>query len=221
MDEILTTWSTSLATHQKSFATLSQKIATWDRALTENSTAITKLYSRCFQAERDCAEVERQLTNVEGAQGELENRLSQYEEEVERMLSDANISSENGGAGGVDGERERVYRLAETSSSRLSDMSHSLTDMIEEINSASQKLGSASNASGKSKGQGGSEDPLNQIIRTLNGHLAQLQVIDGGAASLQAKVSAAQREARALGARQGISAGEWVDDFRRSYLGRR
>jgi len=102
-------------------------------------------------------------------------------------------------------------------------MSHSLTDMIEEINIASGKLGNANN---NKPAQNAAEDPLAQIVRVLNGHLAQLQEIDSGAAALQGKVVAAQREARDLQGRPGEGSGNgrtggWVDDFGRSYLGRR
>lgn len=95
-------------------------------------------------------------------------------------------------------------------------MGHSLTAMIEEINDASAKLSSANPAASRA------DDPLAQIVRVLNGHLTQLQTIDLGAAALQAKVAAAQREARTLGQSQGLGGGRnaFVENFGRSYLGR-
>jgi len=109
------------------------------------------------------------------------------------------------------------YKTAEHCSTRLTEMSHSLTDMIEEINSASTKLGNNQQTSRSA------DDPLADIVRVLNSHLAQLQTIDSGAAALQGKVANAQREARTLDASQGLNgeAGRWVDEFGRSYLGRR
>jgi nuclear pore complex protein Nup62 len=104
MDEILTNWSTSLATHQKSFATLSSQVSKWDRALVENMSKITALYSRCFQAERDVAEVERQLSIVEHGQVEVERAL----ENVERIVDEMIEASGGQELGGVDGERERT-----------------------------------------------------------------------------------------------------------------
>ncbi|KAK5121147.1 hypothetical protein LTR85_005631 [Meristemomyces frigidus] len=221
MDEILTMWSTSLASHQKTFQQLAKRVSAWDRALVENSGKITTLYGRCFQAERDCSEVERQLSNVEHSQSELEAMLDRYEGEVDRLMDGAGMGDGGMGVSGVDAERERTYKTAEHCSTRLTEMSHSLTDMIEEINSASTKLAPATAATNQQARS--AEDPLTEIVRVLNSHLAQLQTIDGGATELQAKVAAAQREARTLGAGQGVNgeAGRWVDDFGRSYLGRR
>lgn len=91
-------------------------------------------------------------------------------------------------------------------------MSHDLTTMIEEINSASTNLRQSSKSAN-------AQDPLSQIVRVLNGHLAQLQLIDSGANALQQKVVAAQREVRGLG-RNGLG-GDEVDAFARSYLGQR
>ncbi|WPH03275.1 Hypothetical protein R9X50_00615200 [Acrodontium crateriforme] len=216
MDEILTSWSTSLASHQKTFQSLSKQISTWDRALVENSGKISALYGKCFQAERDCSEVERQLSVVENSQRELEVLLDRYEMDVERLRDTAGLGDGSASIGGVDAERERTYKSAEASSARLSDMSHSLTSMIEEINEASTKLSSTTKTS--SSGDG---DPLSQIVRVLNGHLAQLQTINNGAETLGAKVAAAQRDAKVLGENQGLNGGgRWVDDFGRSYLGR-
>lgn len=106
MDEILTTWSTSLASHQKNFASLAGTVSKWDRMLVENSTAISSLYGRCFQAERDCTEVERQLTSVERGQDELEALLEKYEGEVDKMVDNADMNGD--GLGGVDAEREKT-----------------------------------------------------------------------------------------------------------------
>lgn len=89
--------------------------------------------------------------------------------------------------------------------------------MIDEINSASTKLSSTHQQQSRADG------PLAEIVRVLNNHLAQLQTIDGGAAELQSKVVAAQREARDLGQGAGVNgeAGRWVEGFGKSYLGRR
>ena len=106
MDEILTTWSTSLTSHQKTFASLASTVSKWDRTLVENSTAISSLYGRCFQAERDCTEVERQLSVVENGQSELEALLDKYEGEVDKMVESADLNGD--GLGGVDAERERT-----------------------------------------------------------------------------------------------------------------
>ncbi|TKA77935.1 hypothetical protein B0A55_03720 [Friedmanniomyces simplex] len=249
MDEILTTWSTSLATHQKTFQQLASRVSAWDRMLVENSGKISTLYGRCFQAERDCAEVERQLGGVEQGQLELEALLERYEGEVEGMMEGAGLGDGGQGAGGVDAERERTYvinnpplrdfcdngatwwhdadeifiyryQTAEVCSSRLTDMHHSLTDMIEEINSASSNLHSGGQQAQQSQSQSNkTDDPLADIVRVLNAHLSQLQTIDAGASELQGRVAAAQREARGLGESSGRGA-SWVERFGRSYLGR-
>lgn len=92
-------------------------------------------------------------------------------------------------------------------------MSHDLTSMIDEINSASTNLRQSNKSAN-------AQDPLTQIVKVLNGHLSQLQLIDQGASQLQSKVTAAQKEARAMG-RNGALGNDEVDAFARSYLGRR
>lgn len=100
-------WSTSLASHQKTFSQLATQVSKWDRELVENSGKISGLYGRCFQAERDCTEVERQLSVVEHGQVELEAALERYEAQVDRMIESSG-GDNDGGLGGVEGERERT-----------------------------------------------------------------------------------------------------------------
>lgn len=92
--------------------------------------------------------------------------------------------------------------------------------MIEEINLASTSLTKSSKNSNT-----GDQDPLAQIVRVLNSHLAQLQTIDTGAAQLQQRVAVAQKEARGLGmggrGGLGIAAEDaGVEGFMRSLNGR-
>jgi nuclear pore complex protein Nup62 len=66
---------------------------------------------------------------------------------------------------------------------------------------------------------------ITQIVRILNSHLSQLQAIDQGTVALQAKVSAAQQASQRLGflgtdRSNGAGSGP-VEDFYRSYMGRR
>lgn len=67
---------------------------------------------------------------------------------------------------------------------------------------------------------------ITQIVRILNSHLSQLQAIDQGTVALQAKVHAAQRTSQGLGfpainGSNGAPGSGAVDDFYRSYMGRR
>ena len=212
-------WSTSLTAHQKTFQTLAKRVSGWDRELVENSMKISTLYGRCFQAERDCSEVERQLSNVEHGQEEISSLLDKYEDAVDQMIGSMGVGED--GIGGVDAERERTYKTAETCSTRLSDLSHSLTDMVDEINTTSEKLASAQSTTGSDRsGSVSGTDPLSQIVRVLNGHLVQLQTIGVGAQTLQEQVAAAQRDARNLNSTGLNGNSTWVDDFGRSYLGR-
>ncbi|KAI7525663.1 hypothetical protein KC331_g17399, partial [Hortaea werneckii] len=124
------------------------------------------------------------------------------------------------------------YKTAESCTTRLTEMQHSLTSMIDELNSSSTKLSSTTS---QQQQQNATSDPLADIVRVLNSHLAQLQTIDDGASSLQGRVSQAQRDARQLGGSlgggmnggvngsyggAGGDAGGWVEGFGRSYLGR-
>lgn len=62
---------------------------------------------------------------------------------------------------------------------------------------------------------------LSQIVRVLNGHLAQLQWIDENASVLQAKVAAAQKANSNLGSQYGVPENDAAESFYRSYMGRR
>jgi len=99
-------------------------------------------------------------------------------------------------------------------------MGKDLGSMIEEINNASSTLSKTNKA----------DEPISQIVRILNSHLSQLQMIDKGTAELQAKVNAAQKAGQSIGSRLGGYGqngnsigvgGNAADDFYRSYMGRR
>lgn len=65
---------------------------------------------------------------------------------------------------------------------------------------------------------------ITQIVRILNSHLTQLQTIDQGTVALQEKLSKAQKNAQSLGHLNNGSTsagGGAVEDFYRSYMGRR
>lgn len=96
--------------------------------------------------------------------------------------------------------------------------------MIEEINSASSNLRNSNESVNNDNNN--KQDPLIQIVKILNGHLSQLQLIDQGATSLQQKVSLVQRESRGfnLNNREDHYNGNSsinVDGFSKSYLNRR
>jgi nuclear pore complex protein Nup62 len=116
-------------------------------------------------------------------------------------------------------------------------MGKDLTSMIEEVNGASATLSKTNKADepvSASLYQTGVLDTaanshqISQIVRILNSHLSQLQVIDQGTSELQAKVSAAQKAGQTLSSRfghgfsnSGMGGGSAADDFYRSYMGRR
>ncbi|KAF2839290.1 hypothetical protein M501DRAFT_933333 [Patellaria atrata CBS 101060] len=209
MDEIITRWASDLSKYQKDFQKQAEQVAAWDRLLVENSDKITTLFNKTFQAERDAAEVERQLSNVEMQQHELDTWLTRYEGEVDALLE----KQMGGERQGPDSEREKTYKLAEKLSSRLNELNQSLGEMVEETNSISASV-SRSNKS---------DDPLSQVIRVLNSHLAQLQVIDSGAAELKGKIAAAQREGAGIARHNGWNGvgSDPADDFYRSFRGGR
>jgi nuclear pore complex protein Nup62 len=225
MDEIITRWAGDLSNYQKEFQEQAAKVASWDRLLVENGEKIQKLYNSTFEAERASAAVERQLANVESQQDELSAWLDRFEGDVDRLMVEQIGQGE--ALQGPDQERERTYKLAEKLAERLDEMGKDLTNMIGEINSASASLTKTSKP----------EDPvrfqlslpktstnvalqLSQIVKVLNGHLSQLQWIDQNAATLQAKVTAAQQAGQGVST-NGQVENDAVDDFYRSYMGRR
>nr|7TBI_M1 Chain M1, Nsp1 [Saccharomyces cerevisiae]7TBI_M2 Chain M2, Nsp1 [Saccharomyces cerevisiae]7TBI_M3 Chain M3, Nsp1 [Saccharomyces cerevisiae]7TBI_M4 Chain M4, Nsp1 [Saccharomyces cerevisiae]7TBJ_M1 Chain M1, NUP62 [Homo sapiens]7TBJ_M2 Chain M2, NUP62 [Homo sapiens]7TBJ_M3 Chain M3, NUP62 [Homo sapiens]7TBJ_M4 Chain M4, NUP62 [Homo sapiens]7TBK_M1 Chain M1, NUP62 [Homo sapiens]7TBK_M2 Chain M2, NUP62 [Homo sapiens]7TBK_M3 Chain M3, NUP62 [Homo sapiens]7TBK_M4 Chain M4, NUP62 [Homo sapie len=183
MDEIITRWATDLAKYQKEFKEQAAKVMEWDRLLVENGEKIQKLYTSTYEAERASNEIERQLSNVESQQEELTAWLDRYERELDELYAKQMGSAAGEQAAGPDQERERTYKLAEKLTDQLDEMGKDLAKMIKEINDMSNTLSKGSKP----------DDPLTQIVRVLNGHLAQLQWIDTNAAALQAKVAAAQK----------------------------
>lgn len=229
MDEILTRWASDLTRYAKEFKGHAEQVAHWDQIIVDNSAKIDKLYVKTRTCEKQTMSVEMQLSAVENQQNELESWLSKYENDVEEMLTkDGSGQTE---PGGPDQERERTYQLAEKLGERLDDMGRDLQSMIEEVNAANAGLGKSSKV----------DEPvctslslivdvflthtqITQIVKILNAHLTQLQAIDQGTASLQAKVSAAQKAASGMNYLNASMNGDnrgAVDDFYRSYMGRR
>ncbi|EGE01618.1 nucleoporin Nsp1 [Trichophyton equinum CBS 127.97] len=216
MDEIITRWATDLTKYQKEFQEQAEQVAEWDRMLVENSTKVQKLYGNTVDAERATQEVERQLASVESQQDELSSWLDRYEQEVETLLSKQVGTGDN--LPGPDQERARTYKLAERLSERLNEMGQDLTSMIEEVNTASATLSKTSKA----------DEPISQIVRILNSHLSQLQLIDQGTAALRAKITASQKLGNSMSTFKngtpriaGSGSGGAAEDFYRSYMGRR
>ncbi|KAK2072703.1 hypothetical protein P8C59_007041 [Phyllachora maydis] len=208
MDEIITRWATDLTKYQKEFKEQASKVSEWDRLLVDNGEKIQKLFTSTYEAERASHEIERQLSTVESQQDELAEWLDRYESEVDELSAKQQLGAPSS-MGGPDQERDRTYRLAEKLTDRLDEMGQDLSKMIKEINEMSGTL---------SKGNK-PDDPLSQIVRVLNGHLAQLQWIDTNAAALQAKVSAAQKSSSKMGNGNGLE-NDAAESFYRSYMGR-
>jgi nuclear pore complex protein Nup62 len=143
MDEILTRWAADLAKYQREFQKSAKQVASWDMLLVKNTEKISKLYAKAFQAERDAGEVEKQISAVEAEQDELEAWLGRYEGEVEDMVRKSGVSGD-GGLGGIDQEREKVYRVAERVTERLEGLNRDLGDVIDEVNGVSAVVGKSS-----------------------------------------------------------------------------
>jgi len=235
MDEILTRWASDLSKHQKEFQRQAKQVQAWDALLVKNTEKISGLYQKTFDAEKDAAEVEKQLTAVEAEQEELEQWLSKYEGEVDEMMRRMG-SGLDGAAGGVDLERHRTYQMAEKLTERLDGLNKDLGDVIEEVNGVSGLLSKSAGPddqvcySSLSTTQWGVFANLNkqlsQIVKVLNSHLQQLQLIDQNTLQLQAKVDAAKKESKSLNASTGANGWHGVgtdpaEDFYKSFMGRR
>jgi nuclear pore complex protein Nup62 len=68
-------------------------------------------------------------------------------------------------------------------------------------------------------------EQISQIVRILNAHLSQLQVIDQGTSDLQTKVALAQKAGQSISARlgygynnTGMGNDNTADDFYRSFM---
>jgi nuclear pore complex protein Nup62 len=114
-------------------------------------------------------------------------------------------------------------------------MGKDLTSMIEEVNSASSTLTKTNKADEPvcsesvsfpcSQSSYSHFSQISQIVRILNSHLSQLQVIDMGTSELQAKLDAAQKAGQSISARlgygypnTGTGNDSASDDFYRSFM---
>ena len=228
MDEILTRWATDLTKYTKEFKNHSETVAKWDQVIVDNSSRIDKLYVKTRTCEKQTMSVEMQLSAVENQQTELESWLTKYENDVEAMLSKEGATPSE--LGGPDQERERTYKLAEKLAERLDDMGQDLSSMVDEVNAANASLSKNGKADEPVSTPAiemllsANHAQITQIVRILNSHLSQLQAIDQGTATLQARVAEAQKAANGLGYLNGGANGDGraaVDDFYRSYMGRR
>ncbi|KAF2494040.1 hypothetical protein BU16DRAFT_573392 [Lophium mytilinum] len=212
MDEIITRWASDLSKYQKEFQTQAERVAAWDQTIMENTNKVHTLFWATHAADRDAGEIERQLTNVESAQDELGGWLDKFEREIDEMM-EGQVRGGKNDLQGPDSERENTYKLAEKLSDRLNELNKDLTEMIEEVNGVSQTLSKTSKP----------DDPLSAVVKVLNSHLAQLQVIDTGATELQAKIADAQKEQQRLGGASGWSGlgSDPAEDFYRSFRGGR
>lgn len=162
--------------------------------------------------------------------------LGQYETAVDEMLG--KIGGEGGQLSGPDQERERVYGAAGKLSSTLEGYNNDLTDIINQINTISGQL----NRGGKGDDpvsffsqsipscQSSSDNiltfipQLEQVVRILNQHLQQLQMIDVGAEALHQRVQTAQAEQRSAYSRtgaRGLNGSSAADDFYKSFMSSR
>lgn len=229
MDEILTRWATDMSRYSKEFKEHAEMIARWDQLIVDNSSKIDKLYVRTRTCERQTMSVDMQLAAVENSQNELESWLAKYENDVDEML--AKDSANPSELGGPDQERERTYKLAEKLGERLEEMERDLGSMVDEVNAANASLSKNGKADEPVRSTWLSmmitsltSAQITQIVKILNSHLMQLQAIDQGTVTLQEKVAAAQKTASTLGYLNGSTTGNGgaaVQDFYRSYMGRR
>lgn len=226
MEDIVTRWASDLSKYQKEFKEQATVVSNWDRELVTNGERIQKLYLDTFEAERASHEIERQLSTVETQQNELEAWLDRYESEVQDMFAKQIGPGEQ--LAGPDQEREKTYKLAEKLTQQLDEKSRDLSKMVKEINDISGTMSKGAKPEDPVSSFGISsrtyiltDAQLSQIVRTLNGHLAQLQWIDANASTLQSKVAAAQKSSSNLGGGYGTSESDAAEGFYRSYMGRR
>lgn len=225
MEDIVTRWASDLSKYQKEFKEQAATVSDWDRELVNNGEKIQRLYLDTFEAERASHEIERQLATVTNQQDEMEAWLDRYESEVQDMFAKQIGPGEQ--LTGPDQERERTYKLAEKLTTQLDEKSKDLSKMVKEINDISGSLNKGVKPEDPVSlntpltGKANMQVQLSKIVKTLNGHLTQLQWIDTNASALQAKVSSSQKSSNNLGSHYGAGENNAADEFYRSYMGRR
>lgn len=178
-EDIVSKWTGALSKSVQRFNEQVDDVSKWDRILVENGTQIAEMYTEVTQAEQTQSRIDEILVYVGKQQDDVESMLDRFEKQTSAALP--NISLE--ALQPVDQERREAYGLAETLGSKLDDLETSLGSVITEINRTSQDVQGIKD-----------EDPVAQIIKILNAHLASLEFVDENATALQKKLAQIYQE---------------------------
>lgn len=121
MDEILSSWTTSLNTSVSSFSKLSGEILVWDGLLRRSGAEISLLLQGLARAEENQSKVGQLLDYIEGQQTDLESLLDGYERQVDelREVALSGTDAASVGVGGFGGGVKKGLRGGELERERM------------------------------------------------------------------------------------------------------
>lgn len=119
MDEILSSWTSSLNTSVSTFAKLSGEILVWDNLLRQSGSEISLLLAGLARAEENQTRVGQLLDYIENQQNDLESLLEGYERQVDELREVAIGSGDGAGAAGYLGAQKKGLKGGDLERERM------------------------------------------------------------------------------------------------------
>lgn len=150
----------------RAFRELAINVAQRDKIIIENGAKINDLAEEVKALQKNNEMLDESLGDIVHQQEELNTVLLSLQNEALQVSSATQTFP-------ADEERDQYYTMAEDLNKQVDDMGQNLDKLTKQINEA-QRMSK--------------DDPVQQIVEILNGHLTTLQWIDQNAASLQNKL---------------------------------
>lgn len=138
LDEIIQKWVKELDAQVKLFHQRSIELNRWDKLLMEQGNKIAQLYDVVIQAETMQTELDQNLDYLASQQNELAGMLTLLENDVKKIYEQPPPTATNTEAGISDSDREKMFSLAESIDTDLSQLKQGMTTLNEQLNSILQ-----------------------------------------------------------------------------------
>jgi len=173
-EDIIAKWTSALTKSVDRFKDQAAKTAKWDQILVDNGTKIADIYNEIMVAEQAQTRIDDVLGYVGHQQDDIDAMLTQLEKQTSPTNA-TGLALET--LQPFDKERFDAYNLADQLTSKLDNLEGSLTSIIGEMNNLTRETHHIKES-----------DPVADIVKILNSHLASLQYIDESANALQKKL---------------------------------
>jgi nuclear pore complex protein Nup62 len=158
LTETVSSWNAELQKDVEEFKTLADKVSKWDQTIFQNEEKLYSVNEKIKKVEKQQSDLNSQLKFIIQTQDGLEKILEENENRILKMYEESR-------KGGVDADREAIYKKAEEINDQLDQMTEQLQAMIKTLNLQYEETS-------------GSENQIAEIVQVINSHLNTLQWID-------------------------------------------